>query len=105
MTKTLLMGAGFLATVALGIGGYSANEMATCQELHEDHLDSIAAVRDRVGLDIVMTRLGRELTTEPPSDMDYRRIELTYSALLDRCGDDAAAEAYREGQLMLAELL
>lgn len=102
--KAGLIAAGIVATVALGTGGYFANEWRVCSDMEEGYLDTVYSIRSGARMDARLAMLGAEA---PSAELQQaRELQLSIlprqlEAIYDRCGADAGKAAARKSEDIL----
>jgi hypothetical protein len=90
--------------LALGTGGYFANEWRVCSGLEEDYLDTIYSIRSSVRTDMTISTLGINLpgdTLKDARDLQFNIMERQLSGIYDRCGSQAGKQASRKSEDIL----
>lgn len=91
--KTALIAAGIAATIALGTGGYFANEWRVCSNLERTFLTETAAVLTNLQSSKVADAVDARAALELRSMQLLEPANRTYFTILDRCGEEAAKSA------------
>jgi hypothetical protein len=91
--KAGLIAAGIAATVALGTGGYYANEQRVCRNLERTFLTETAAVLTNLQSSKVAAAVDARAALELRSMQLLEPANRTYFTILDRCGEEAGKSA------------
>lgn len=95
--KPALIAAGIAGTLALGAGGYFANERRVCRTLEADYLEEMTAVGTDLQSGAVMQGMvdERQLGARVAAGME--KANRIYSRIRSQCGDAAALSIQQKG--------
>jgi hypothetical protein len=99
--KTSTIIASIAVALAIGTGGYFANEWRVCSGLEEDYLDRIYSIRSNARADSLAASVGVKVDTEERRELQDRTfmlLERQGDNFVDRCGYDAWEDASRKGE-------
>jgi hypothetical protein len=96
--KTGLIVAGIAATLALGTGGYFANEWRVCSSLKADFLAFAQGSLADQQMKTAVNRPEFDKFIKQKTDAAVMKAGQTLFDLQERCGDRAATEAQVEAQ-------
>jgi hypothetical protein len=96
-----MIAAGIAAVLALGTGGYFANEWRVCTGLETDYLNAMSSIRGYSAMKQVLS--DQELLSNAKSHEQtaWKASEAALLGLYGRCGQRSAETAVRKGQDVL----
>ena len=104
--KPALIAAGIIGTLALGTGGYIANEWRVCSGLEADYLSTIESYTSNVQAGALAGAVGVEVDEVKQSsvqDLSLRAQKMQLINIYKRCGDDAGRAAADQASTNLFE--
>lgn len=88
---------GVAGALALGIGGYIANEWRVCRGLEADYLEETAAIGTNLQSGEAMKGLIDEKPLGNRVAAGIEQANRIYSRIRSRCGDERAVAAQQKG--------
>jgi lipid II:glycine glycyltransferase (peptidoglycan interpeptide bridge formation enzyme) len=95
-TKSALIAAGIVGTLALGTGGYFANEWRVCRGMEQDFLRSVEGYTSNVYLGALASTVGVKVDREEQEslrNLSLKVQQMQLTAIYERCGDESGRAA------------
>lgn len=99
-----LIAAGIAGALALGTGGYYANEWRTCRVLEADYMEEAAAIGTDLQSGAAMRDLVEEKQIGNRVATAMEKASRIYSRIRSKCGDEEAAEVQRKGLALVESI-
>ena len=99
--KAGLIAAGIAGMIALGTGGYFANEWRVCRGLEQDYHNFAVGLISDHNLRATVNSPDLDALLDEKTDQAFERAGQTLFELGDRCGDRAAASAQAKAQALV----